>query len=203
VTFRRLFCVLSLLVVVAGCGPKPVDYRSVLSTPSGPAPTSERPFEDFLKGVNAEAMTPQTLTGLSVSMPRPAGWVAVPNDNQLAAFEVNRKSAVAAYQPTAMLLVFKLTGADFDINEALKHAFNMPGAIVEPFNGIPSSRIEYTSPDRSGQAVHHYNRMVIATTRAPANQRYLVQFSITAAADGMEQSPDVLEIIKGFNVTLR
>ena len=161
-------------------------------------------FEQFLQGVNAEPMTPQTLTDLAVSMPQPQGWVTVPSDGQQAEFEVIRKNAVQAYQPTATLLVFKLTGADFDVNEALKHAFDMPGVIVEQFNGMPSARVKFTAPDRSGQPIHRYNRMVIATTRPPANQRYLVQFSVSAAADGSEaQSPDVLEIIKGFTVTVR
>jgi hypothetical protein len=194
----------SLVGCVAGCGPKPVDYRSVLSPTSAAASTSAAPFESFLKGVNAEPMTAQTLKDLAVSIPQPAGWVTVPNDNQLAAFEVLRKTAVATYQSTAILMVFKLTGADFDANEALKHAYGMPGAIVEPFNGMPSAKIEFTAADQSGVPIHRYIRMVIATTRPPANQRYLVQFSISAAADGPEaQSPDVLEIIKGFTVAVR
>ena len=161
-------------------------------------------FEQFLQGVNAEPMTPQTLTDLAVSMPQPQGWVTVPSDGQQAEFEVIRKNAVQAYQPTATLLVFKLTGADFDVNEALKHAFDMAGVIVEQFNGMPSAKIEATYRDATQQTLHRYNRIVIATTRPPANQRYLVQFSISTLADpGQEQDPDVLTIIKGFTAAVR
>ncbi|HXA10884.1 MAG TPA: LpqN/LpqT family lipoprotein, partial [Mycobacterium sp.] len=58
--------------------------------------------------------------------------------------------------------------------------------------------------DATKQQLHRYNRIVIATGRAPANQRYLVQFSVATLADpGQEQDPDVLTIIKGFTVAVR
>ena len=159
-------------------------------------------FEQFLQGVNAEPMTPQTLTDLAVSMPQPQGWVTVPSDGQQAEFEVIRKNAVQAYQPTATLLVFKLTGADFDVNEALKHAFDMAGVIVEQFNGMPSAKIEATYYEANEQQVHRYNRILIAT--AKSNQRYLVQFSVATSTDpAQEADPDVLAIIKGFTVAVR
>ncbi|HUL98604.1 MAG TPA: LpqN/LpqT family lipoprotein, partial [Mycobacterium sp.] len=97
-----------------------------------------------------------------------------------------------------------LTGGDFDPNEALKHAYDMPGAIQEPFHGMPSAKIEATYVDATGQTLHRYNRIVIATARPPANQRYLIQFSVTTLADeASESDPDVLAIIKGFTVTVR
>jgi hypothetical protein len=109
---------------------------------------------------------------------------------------------VAAYQPTAALLVFKLTGSDFDANDALKHAYDMPGAVQEPFNGMPSSRIEATYYEANQQQLHRYNRIVIAT--AKSNQRYLIQFSVATSADpAQEADPDVLGIIKGFTVAVR
>ena len=47
-----------------------------------------------------------------------------------------------------------------------------------------------------------YNRIIIAT--AKSNQRFLIQFSVTTAADqAQEADPDVLTIIKGFIVAVR
>lgn len=205
---RRIAIVLSLLVLLAGCDNEPTDYRSVWSsTPTTTTTTqTDVPFSQYLqeKGVDGEPMTPQTLTELTVSMPHPPGWVVVTDPGQPTAFEIIRKTAVDTYQPTAMLFVFKLTGGDFDPNEALKHAYDMPGAIQEPFHGTPSAKIEATYVDATGQTLHRYNRIVIATARPPANQRYLIQFSVTTLADeASESDPDVLAIIKGFTVTVR
>jgi hypothetical protein len=195
---------MALLALVAGCSTEPTDYRAIWSSSSTPT-TTEAPmsFSQFLqkKGVDGTPMTPQTLTELTVSMPHPPGW-AVITDPKQSAFEMIRKTAVASFQPTAVLMVFKLTGGDFDINEALKHAYDMPGGIQEPFNGMPSSRIEATYTEASGQKVHRYNRIAIPT--AKSGQRYLVQFSVTTAADpDAEQDPTVLAIIKGFTVAVR
>jgi Probable lipoprotein LpqN len=205
----RLAIALLLLVCVIGCQQKSTDYRAVWS--SMPPPTTSAtetpvPFSQFLqeKGVDGAPMTPQTLTELTVSMPHPPGWAMVTDPNQSSAFEIIRKTAVGQYQPTAMLFVFKLTGGGFDPAEALKHAYDIPGGIQEPFNGMPSAKIEATYLDATGQKLHRYNRIVIATARPPANQRYLVQFSVTTLADQPQESdPDVLAIIKGFTVALR
>jgi Probable lipoprotein LpqN len=200
---------MSLLTLVAGCSTEPTDYRAIWSsTSSSPATTTKAPqsLSQYLqdKGIDGAPMTPQTLTELIVSMPHPPGWAVVTDPSQKAAFEILRKTAVAPFQSTALLMVFKLTGGPFDVNDALKHAYDMPGAIEEPFNGMPSSKIEVTYPDARGQKVHRYNRIVFATARPPANQRYLVQFSVTTSAEpDAEQDPAVLTIIKGFTVAVR
>jgi hypothetical protein len=205
VTPHRVAIALSLLILVAACDAKPTDYRAIWSTPTATTTTAPREaFSQYLhdKGVDGQRMTPQTLTELTVSMPHPPGWAAVTDPNQPSAYEVIRKTAVAAFQPTAVLMVFKLTGGDFDVNDALKHAYEMPGSIQEPFDGMPSSKIEATYFEANDQRVHRYNRIVVAT--AKSGQRYLIQFSITTAADqAQEADPDVLAIIKGFTVNVR
>ena len=205
-TLRHIAIALSLLILVAACDTKPTDYRAIWSsTPTAPTTTATaEPFSQYLqeKGVDGQPMTPPTLTELTVSMPHPSGWAVVTDPNQSSAYEVIRKTAVAAFQPTAVLMVFKLSGGNFDVNEALKHAYDMPGAIQEPFNGMPSAKIEATYYEANDQKVHRYNRIVIAT--AKSNQRYLIQFSVTTAADqAQEADPDVLTIIKGFTVAVR
>ena len=201
------------LVLVAGCASKPIDYRAVWSSSStSPTPTTTQaaasmlPYLQYLhdKGVDGAPMTPQTLTELTVSMPHPRGWAVVSDPNQPTAFEILSKTAVGAFQPVAVLFVYKLTGGDFDVNEALKRGYGMPGAKIAPFNGMPSSVIEATYADASGQPVHRYNQIVFATTKPPGNQRYLIQFSVTTSTDPQqEQDPDVLTIIKGFKVAVR
>jgi hypothetical protein len=206
VTVRRIAIVLSLVTLVTACDTKPVDYRAIWSSTPTTATTTATPvpFSQYLqnKGVDGQPMTPQTLTELTVSMPHPPGWAVVTDPSQESAFEIMRKTAVGAYQPTAALLVFKLTGRDFDVNDALNHAYDMPGAVQEPFNGMPSSRIEATYYEANEQQVHRYNRILIAT--AKSNQRYLVQFSVSTSTDpAQEADPDVLAIIKGFTVAVR
>ena len=39
------------------------------------------------------------------------------------------------------------------------------------------------SYDLNGRRMHSYNRIVIATGSPPANQRYLIQFTVTGYAD--------------------
>jgi hypothetical protein len=109
-----------------------------------------------------------------------------------------------------MLMVFKLTG-DFDVNEAIKHGYadaemsqNFKRLNDSPDNsrGLPSAMIE-GSYDLNGARMHTYNRIVIATGAPPANQRYLVQFTVTGYAEkAVEEAPDIEAIIKGFNVAL-
>lgn len=205
-TLRHIAIGLLLIALLTACETKPTDYRAIWSSTPTTAPTTTSTpasFSQYLqdKGVDGQPMTPQTLTELTVSMPQPPGWAVVTDPSQPSAFEVIRKTAVAAYQPTAVLLVFKLKGPDFDVNEALKHAYDMPGAIQEPFDGMPSAKIEATYYEANSQQVHRYNRIVIAT--AKSNQRYLVQFSVSTAADQAgEADPDVLTIIKGFTIAV-
>jgi Probable lipoprotein LpqN len=200
---------MALLALVVGCSTEPTDYRAIWSSTSSSPPTTtqaKQSLSQYLqdKGIDGVPMTPQTLTELTVSMPRPPGWAVVTDPNQEAVFQIIRKTEVANFQPTAMLMVFKLNGGPFDVNEALKHAYEFPGAIEEPFNGMPSSKIEVTYTEAGGQKVHRYNRIVFATAKPPTNQRYLVQFSVTTSADpAAEQDPDLLTIIKGFTVAVR
>ena len=203
---RPLVVVLSLLALVAGCATKPIDYRAVWSsTPATPSPSAKPdPLAEALKNVTATPMNQQNLTDLTVSIPQPAGWVKVQDQQHPDAFEIIRKTDVAAFKPTAMLLVFKLTGGNFDPNEAIKHVYNLQGAKVEQFHGMPSATVQATYSDSSGQPVHDYHRTVIATGPAPANQRYLVQLSITASVDQMNSlTTDVDKIIDGFTIKPR
>lgn len=213
-TLRRLLTALALLVLVAGCAAKAPDYQSLLppSSPNTATPSAERPvpIADYLQeqGVNGAPMTRATLTDIKVSMPCPPGWSVINDPKQQATFEVIRKTNVDAYQPTAMLMVFKLIG-NFDVAEAVRHGyadaeltdrFTRLNASMAAFHGMPSAMIE-GSYNIGEQRLHTYNRIVIATGPAPANQRYLVQFSVTTAADQAESlGADVESIIKGFTV---
>jgi hypothetical protein len=205
---------LALLVLVAGCAAKAPNYQALLP-PSSPKPASttpERPvpIADYLReqGVNGVPMTKTTLTDIKVSMPHPPGWSVIDDPKQEATFEVIRKTNVATYQPTAMLMVFELIG-NFDVAEAIRHGyadaelsdrFNRLNASMADFHGMPSAMIE-GSYNLGQQRLHTYSRIVIATGPPPANQRYLVQFSVTTAADQAESlGPDVESIIKGFTV---
>jgi hypothetical protein len=59
------------------------------------------------------------------------------------------------------------------------------------------------SYDLNGQRMHSYNRIVVPTGGPPANQRYLVQFTVTGYAEkAAEQGPDIEAVIGGFNVAL-
>ena len=201
-----------MLLLVTGCGAKAPDYQSIWAS-STTATTTGRPvpISDYLEQhkVTGAPMTRQTLTELTVSIPQPPGWTVVSDPNQPTAFEILRKTAVQAYQPTATLMVFKLMG-DFNVSEAIQHGyadaelsekFVRLDASMNSFHGMPSSMIEgsYTVKD---QRLHTYNRIVIPTGPPPNNQRYLVQFSVTTAADQAQaQSADVETIIKGFTVT--
>ncbi len=214
-SLRGLLTGLALLVLVAGCGAKAPDYQSLLppSSPKSAAPAPQRPVSiaDYLhdQGVNAAPMTKATLTDIKVSMPCPPGWSVINDPKQVSTFEVIRKTNVDAYQPTAMLVVFKLIG-NFDVAEAIHHGyadaeltdrFNRLNASMADFHGMPSAMIE-GSYNSGQQRLHTYNRIVIATGPPPASQRYLVQFSVTTAADQAETlGADVESIIKGFTVT--
>ena len=58
--------------------------------------------------------------------------------------------------------------------------------------------------DLDGQRLHSWFRMVIATGSEPANQRYLVQLSVTTPADeAAEQAADVEAVMNGFTVAAK
>ena len=113
--------------------------------------------------------------------------------------------------PTARLVVFKLRG-DFDPAQVIKHGnddaqlfenFKQLDASTANFNGFPSSKIQ-GSYDLDGTRLHSFNRIVIPTGSPPANQRYLVQLTITSLADqAVAQSSDIEAIIHGFVVAAR
>ena len=105
-------------------------------------------------------------------MPTPPGWKPYANPNLAPG---TRMIAKGDTYPTAMLMVFKLTG-DFDVTEAIKHGyadaelsqnFKRLNASTDNFKGFPSSMIE-GSYDLNGARMHSYNRIVIATGAPPA-----------------------------------
>ncbi|HKH52984.1 MAG TPA: LpqN/LpqT family lipoprotein, partial [Mycobacterium sp.] len=189
----RWVAAVALVVLAAtGCGAETPDYHSVWSTSSTtPAPTTTGapvPIAKFLEdaGVTGETISPDKLTDLTVTMPRPKGWQKYSNPNFSPGTQVIAKGDT---YPTAMLLVFKLTG-DFDVNEAIRHGyadaelsqnFKRLNASTDNWHGFPSAMIE-GSYDLNGRRMHTFNRIVIATGTPPANQRYLVQFTVTGYA---------------------
>jgi len=206
---------IALAVMVSGCGSKTPDYQSIWSNGSVTATTSQeaeapvtvgRYLED--QGVAAEAVDPKDLTDLTVTMPTPPGWAKKQSKMLPATTQVIGKGDKL---PRAILNVVKLTG-DFDGHEAMKHGvadaqlsknFRLLDASNEDFNGFPSSMVQGTY-DLDGQRLHSWFRMVIATGSAPADQRYLVQLSVTATADeAPAQAAAVEEITKGFTVAAK
>jgi hypothetical protein len=140
-------------------------------------------------------------------MARPKGWQGYSNVNLAPGTRVIAKGDT---YPTAMLMVFQLNG-DFDVAEAIKHGyadaelsenFRRLNASTDNWKGFPSSMIE-GSYDLNGRRMHSYNRIVIATGAPPANQRYLVQFTVTGYADkAAAESTDIEAVISGFNVAV-
>jgi hypothetical protein len=214
----RVWVAASAVLLAVGCSTKPPDYQSIWSkspTPTTPTTTTGRPvpISDYLEqqGVSGEPMTPQTLTDLTVSMPQPPGWSVVNDPNQQATYQVLRKTGVATYPPTAMLMVFKLKG-NFDTAEAMKHGYadaelsdgwRQLNASMDNFKGFPSAMIE-GSYNVGDTRLHTYNRIVVPAGPPPANQRYLIQFSVTTAADAAAaEAGDVGKIISGFTVAAK
>jgi hypothetical protein len=201
------------VIAAAGCGAETPDYHSVWSTSSTPPPPTSTeapvPVAKFLAdaGVNGESIRTDKLTDLTVTMPRPKGWQQYNNPNFAPGTQVIAKDDT---YPTAMLVVLKLTGG-FDVNEAVKHGyadaelsqnFKRLNASTDNWHGFPSSMIE-GSYDLNGRRMHSYNRIVFATGAPPANQRYLVQFTVTGYAEkAAEEAPDIEAVIRGFNVAL-
>jgi len=210
---RRLAAAVALAALtatVAGCGPKVPDYQSIWTSSSSstttPSPTDRPvPLSKYLEGigVTGEPVTPNTLTDLTVSIPTPPGWVphgdpkATPNAVMIAKGDK---------YPAAMLVVFRLRG-DFNPADAIKHAnadlpenFHQLDASTADFNGFPSSMVQ-GSYDLKATRMHSYNRIVMATGAPPANDRYLVQLTITSLAnEAVAQSTDIEAIIRGFIV---
>ncbi|TGD87591.1 hypothetical protein BayCH28_13030 [Mycolicibacterium sp. CH28] len=202
-------------MTVAACGSTPPDYSSIWSTPATTAPTtttSNKPqtISEYLYGVgvNGEQIPLDKLTDIKVTLPRPPGWTKYSNSNFSPGTEVIAKNNT---YPTAMVIVFKLTGS-FDVGEALKHAsvdaemsknFTKLNESSKDFDGFPSSMIE-GSYDLNDKRLHSYNRVVIPVTKAPAFQRYLVQLTVTTLANqAAADADDVEAIIRGFSVALR
>jgi Probable lipoprotein LpqN len=208
---RAAVVALALIVALVGCGPKNPDYQSIWTTPTTTrASEAPVPFAQYLEssGVTGEAVAPDKLTDLTVSIPIPPGWQKVDKPNMPPTTEMIAKGGVI---PTAMLMVFKLNG-DFDAADVVKHGnadatlsenFKLLDQSSADFHGFPSSMIE-GSYDLKGQRLHTYNRIVVATGSAPARQRYLVQLSVTSLAEqAAPDAADIQTVIHGFNVAAK
>jgi hypothetical protein len=212
VTRHRIAAILALLAVVAaGCGDKSPDYTSVLTATTSAKPTTTEtpvPIAQYLEsaGVVGQPVAPDKLTDLTVTMPKPKGWEQYSNPRYAPGTRVIAKGDT---YPTAMLLVFQLSGADFDPKKAIEHGngdaqlsqnFKQLNASLNDFKGFPSSMIE-GSYDLNGRRMHSYNRIVIATGSPPDDVRYLVQFTVTGYADKAQaEAPDIEAVIAGFTV---
>jgi len=216
VTRHRIAATLALLVIAAaGCGDRSPDYTSLLTTTpkttqaSGTdTPDTPVPISQYLEqaGVQGQPVAPDKLTDLTVTMPSPKGWEQYSNPSLAPG---TRMIAKGDTYPTAMLMVFQLAGGDFDPAKAIQHGnadaqatenFKELNSSMDNFKGFPSSMIE-GSYDLNGQRMHSYNRIVIATGSPPANQRYLIQFTVTGyAAKAQAEAPDIEAIIDGFSV---
>ena len=203
-------------VTAVGCGAKTPDYQSIWSTASSttaaPTTSAEAPvsISQYLEGVGVDGkpVAPDKATDLTVTVPTPPGWKPYTNPNFAPG---TRTIAKGDTYPIAMLLVFELTG-DFDVAEAVKHGpgdaelsenFKRLNASQQNWRGFPSSMIE-GSYDLNGQRMQSYNRIVIATGPPPANQRYLIQLTVTTFADqARAQGKDIEAIISGFTVAAK
>ena len=208
---RRAATLALLAIAVAGCGAQSPDYTSLLTTTTSAKPTQTEtpvPISQYLEsaGVVGQPVAPEKLTDLTVTMPSPKGWTQYSNPSFAPGTRVIAKGDT---YPTAMLMVFQLSGSDFDAKKAIEHGnadaklsenFKQLNASLDDFKGFPSSMIE-GSYDLNGKRMHSYNRVVIATGSPPANQRYLVQFTVTGYADKAQaEAPDIEALIAGFNV---
>lgn len=201
-------------VSAAACAPKEPDYRSILSgssTTSAVTTTNKPvPLSQYLQdiGVAGQQVAPGSLADLTVSMPTPPGWSPFSSPNITP--ETVMISRGGKY-PTARLVVFRLRG-DFDPAQVIKHGnddaqlfenFKQLDASSADYDGFPSSMIQ-GSYDLDGTRLHSWNRIVIPTGSPPANQRYLVQLTITGLADqAAAQAPDIEAIIRGFVVAAK
>jgi hypothetical protein len=207
--------VVALSMSAVACAPKAPDYQSILTrspTTTSAAKTTEKPvpLSQYLEniGVNGQQVAPGSLPDLNVSIPTPRGWSPFSNPN--IAKETVIISRGGKY-PTARLVVFKLRG-DFDPAQVVKHGnddaqlfenFKQLDASTANYNGFPSSMIQ-GSYDLDGQRLHSWNRIVIPTGSPPANQRYLVQLTITSLANqAAAEASDIEAIIHGFVVAAK
>ena len=176
------------------------------------APTTAdkpQPIVEYLYGhqVVGEQIPLDKLTDITVTLPAPPGWTRPAKSNFSPGTDVIAKNGTDAM---ATVVVMKLSG-NFDVGEALKHAnvdaeasknFTKLNSSTADFDGFPSSMIE-GSYDLNGRRMHSYNRIIIPTGAPPANQRYLVQFTVTGYAEkAAEEGPDIEAVIRGFNVTV-
>jgi probable lipoprotein LpqN len=200
---------------VGACAPKAPDYQSILSTSSpttGAATTTAKPvpLSQYLEniGVIGQQVALESLPDLKVSIPTPPGWS--PFSSPKIAKETVIISKGGKY-PTARLVVFKLRG-DFDPAQVIKHGnddaqlfenFKQLDASMANYDGFPSSMIQ-GSYDLDGMRLHSWNRIVIPTGSPPANQRYLVQLTITSLANqAAAEGSDIDGIIHGFVVAAK
>jgi hypothetical protein len=215
VRLRRAGAIVALTTLAVACAPKAPDYQSILtksSTTTSAAKTTEKPvpLSQYLEniGVNGQQVAPGSLPDLNVSIPTPPGWSPFSNPN--IAKETVIISKGGKY-PTARLVAFKLRG-DFDPAQVVKHGnddaqlfenFKQLDASTANYNGFPSSMIQ-GSYDLDGMRLHSWNRIVIPTGSAPANQRYLVQLTITSLANqAAAEASDIEAIIHGFVVAAK
>jgi hypothetical protein len=209
---RAAIAALAVSVLPVGCGPKTPDYQSIWtsSTTTTTSTESPVPFAQYLEssGVTGEAVAPDKLTDLTVSIPTPRGWKPVDKPNIPPTTEAIGKDGNF---PEAMLMVFKLNG-DFDPTDLVKHGnsdarladnFKLLDQSGADFHGFPSSMIE-GSYDLGGLRLHTYNRIVIPTGPAPARQRYMIQLAITSlAVQAAPDAADIQTIIHGFTVAAK
>ena len=111
------FAVLAL--AAAGCGAKSPDYTSLLTTTTSAKPTATEtpvPISQYLEsaGVVGQPVAPDKLTDITVTMPRPKGWEQYSNPRFAPGTRVIAKGDT---YPTAMLLVFQLSGGDRTVGE--------------------------------------------------------------------------------------
>jgi hypothetical protein len=203
---------LAAALTTAGCGTKTADYSTIWTSSTTSAATtvttSPTPIAQYLSGVGVtgQQVPLDSLTDLTVTLPRPPGWTTYANSNFSPGTEAIAKNNT---YPTAMVMVFKLDG-NFDIPAALEHADDdaeMSEKFVRlnysnaDFAGFPSSMIE-GSYNHTGKRLHTYNRIVFPVT--PKFDRYLVQFTVTTLADqAAAAAPDVLKVIEGFTVAVK
>jgi archaellin len=209
----KIAVVLVAAVLATACTAHTADYTSLL--PSSPGSrttttsTTPTPIAQYLDsvGVTGQQVPLDTLTNLTVTLPRPAGWTKYSNSNLSPGTEAIAKNNT---YPTAMVMVFKLGGNNFDVPAAMAHAnddaalakgFTRLNFSADDFDGFPSSMIE-GSYDHLGTRLHTYNRVVIPVT---SNfERYLVQFTVTTLADqAAAVAPDVEKVIEGFSVSVK
>ena len=202
---------LALSVLPVACGPKTPDYQSIwtsaTTTTSTEAPV---PFAQYLEssGVTGEAVAPDKLTDLTVTIPTPRGWKPVDKPNIPPTTEAIAKGGGF---PNAMLVVFKL-GGEFDAADLIKHGnddarlaqnFKQLESSTADFHGFPSSMIE-GSYNLGDQRLHTINRMVIAHGAGEDPDRYLIQLSVTSLADkAVDDAVDVEAILHGFTIAAK